>query len=220
MAGCAGDVDNVDRKPDREARDAAFQAFQVLDELDWRGIGGKRDLGPTGDAEGVPYLRLSEEANALFVGWRTELERRLRQDGLHPALESHLAKYRKLVPGLALIIHLADGGTGEVSRAAVEKALRWAAYLETHAVRTYASTAIASADAARAIVAKIKSGHLKEQFGSREVWRPQWSLLTDRDTVHAALELLVDYDWLSVATVKTPGRTATVYTVNPKVLAS
>ena len=66
--------------------------------------------------------------------------------------------------------------------------------------------------------AKIKSGHLKEQFGSREVWRPQWSLLTDRDTVHAALQLLVDYDWLSIGTVKTDGRSATVYTVNPKVL--
>ena len=211
---------NIDRKPDREARDAAFYAFKVLDELDWRAIRGKRDLGPTGDAEGVPYLRLSEDANTLFVDWRTELERRLRQDRLHPALESHLAKYRKLVPGLALIIHLTDGGVGEVSRDAVEKALSWAAYLETHAVRTYGSTTLASADAARAIVAKIKSGHLKEKFGSRDVWRPQWSLLTDRDTVHAALELLVDYDWLSVANVKIPGRTATVYTVNPKVLAS
>ena len=50
------------------------------------------------------------------------------------------------------------------------------------------------------------------------MWRPQWSLLTDRDMVHAALQLLVDYDWLSVDTVKTSGRPATVYTVNPKVL--
>jgi putative DNA primase/helicase len=210
---------NVDRKPDRQARDAAFRAFQTLDGLDWRVIGAKRDFGSTGDEEGVPYLRLSMEANERFVAWRTQLERRLRLDGMHPALESHLAKYRKLVPGLALIGHLTNDGTGEVSDAAVEKALKWATYLETHAARTYASTTIASADAARAIVAKIRSGHLKEQFGSREVWRPQWSLLTDRDTVHAALQLLVDYDWLGVKTVTTGGRSATVYTVNPKVLA-
>jgi putative DNA primase/helicase len=39
-----------------------------------------------------------------------DLEKRLRGD-LHPALESHLAKYRKLVPALALICHLVDGGT-------------------------------------------------------------------------------------------------------------
>ena len=209
---------NVDRKPDREARDDAFRVFQALDGLDWRVVGAKRDFGPTGDEEGVPYLRLATEANERFVAWRTELERRLRQDGLHPMLESHLAKYRKLVPGLALTCHLADGGTGEVSDAAVERGLKWVPYLETHARRVYASTTIASADAARAIVAKIKSGHLKEQFGPREVWRPQWSLLTDRDTVHAALQLLVDYDWLTIGTVETEGRSATVYTVNPKVL--
>src|SRR5271169_4614439 len=36
-------------------------------------------------------------------------------------------------------------------------ALQWAQYLETHAARTYASMTIASADAARAIIAKVKS---------------------------------------------------------------
>jgi Protein of unknown function (DUF3987) len=210
---------NVDRKPDREARNSAFRIFQMLDKLDWRVIGAKRDFGPTGDEVGDPYLRFSPEAHERFVTWRTELERRLRQDELHPALESHLAKYRKLVPGLALISHLADAGTGDVSHSAVERALQWATYLETHAARAYASTTIAAVDAARAIIAKIKSGHLKQQFGSREVWRPQWSLLTDRDTVVAALQLLVDYEWASVSTVTTMGRPATLYTVNPKALA-
>ncbi len=135
---------------------------------------------------------------------------------MHPALESHLAKYRKLVPGLALILHLADGQIGEVSEAAIDRALKWATYLETHARRAYGSTSIATADAARAIIAKIKSGHLKASFGSREVWRPQWSLLTDRETVQAALALLVDYDWLGVETRPTAGRTATIYHVNPR----
>jgi len=208
---------NVDRKPDGNARNAAFRVFQALDGLDWHVVGAKRDFGPTGDEVGDPYLRLSGEAHVRFVAWRTELERRLRQDGLDPALESHLAKYRKLVPGLALIIHLADGQIGEVSPAAVERALRWAHYLETHAVRAYASTTIASADAARAIVAKIRSGHLLMSFRSHEVWRPQWSLLKDRETVQAALQLLVEYDWLRVAKVETCGHPGTVFTVNPKV---
>jgi putative DNA primase/helicase len=211
---------NVDRRPSREACDRAFRMFQVLDTLDWHVIGAKRDFGSTGDEVGDPYLRFSQGAHERFLVWRMELERRLRHDGLHPALESHLAKYRKLVPALALISHLSDSGTGDVSEAAIEKALKWAAYLETHAACAYASTTIASADAAQAILAKIKSGHLKSQFGSRDVWRPQWSRLTDRATVQEALQLLVDYDWLSVAAISnTGGRTATVYTVNPKVLA-
>ena len=146
---------NIDRKPKADARDAAFRAFQTLDTLDLGIISANHDL------EGLPYLRLSEEAHDQFLEWRTVLEHRLRQGSLDPMLESHLAKYRKLIPALALITHLADGGRGEVSKAAVEKALRWAKYLETHAARTYASTTIAAADAARAIIAKIKSGHLK-----------------------------------------------------------
>jgi hypothetical protein len=131
-------------------------------------------------------------------------------------LEAHLAKYRSLAPGLALITHLVDDGKGEVSAAAMGKALKWVAYLETHAARVYASGTIAATAAAHAIIAKVRSGHLKEQFGSREIIRAQWSMLRDRETIHAALQLLLDHEWLDVAKVETGGRKATVYTVNPK----
>jgi putative DNA primase/helicase len=209
---------NVDRAPNREFWNSAIDVFQMLERLDWRAAGARRDFGPTGDEMGEPYLRLAADGHEQFLAWRTELERRLRKNELDPTLESHLAKYRKLVPALALVGHLADRRTGEVSAVAVERALQWAAYLETHAARTYASTTIASADAARAILAKIKSGHLKAPFGSRDVWRPQWSRLTDRDTVQEALQMLVGYDWLAVEVVATNGRPATVYSVNPKAL--
>lgn len=210
---------NIDRKPLREARDAAFRAFQMLDTLDWRVIGGKRDFGRTGDEEGLPYLRFCDDGQERFLSWRTELERRLRVESMDPMLEGHLAKYRKLVPALALITHLTDGGSGDVSDSAVEKAVRWAKYLETHAARTYGSTTIAAADAARAIIAKIKSGHLKKDgFSSREIVRAQWSLLRDAETIHAGLRLLVDHDWLDTRKLETRGRTATVYIVNPKAL--
>jgi len=175
------------------------------------------------------------------LDYRTKLEHRLRQGELDPMLEAHLAKYRKLVPGLALTIHLAGGGQGEVSATAVGKALKWAEYLETHAARVYDSCNIAATEAAHAIIAKIKKNDLKSHrptlqhntpvdalsvagnalaipFGSREVWRPKWSRLTDTDTVHAALQLLVDYDWLNSTKIETLGRTATVFAVNPKVL--
>ena len=196
---------NVDRKPDTDAAKAAFHTFQALDALDWHAIGASRDRGVGGDEEGLPYLRLSGEAHDLFVAWREGLEYRLRQGDLDSLLESHLAKYRKLVPGLALIAHLVDTGKGAVSATAMEKALRWAAYLETHAARVYASSSVAAADAAHAIIAKVRSGHLKQQFGSREIIRAQWSRLRDRETVQAALQLLVDHDWLSVTKVEDLG---------------
>jgi putative DNA primase/helicase len=222
---------NVDRKPDKAAARAAFEVFQHLDDMDWRAIGAARDIGFGGEEEGLPYLRFSADAQILFDDWRRGLEARLRSGDLDPMLESHLAKYRKLVPGVALICHLVDAwaetedGTvkdlvvGPVSASAMVRAQEWAAYLETHAARVYASSNLAATDAAYAIIAKVKSGHLKaEGFSSKEVWRPQWSRLRDRDTVMAALKLLEDYDWLRVRKVETSGRTATIYEVNPKVL--
>ncbi len=58
-------------------------------------------------------------------------------------LLSHGAKYRSLLPSLALIVHLIDSveaGTGRpVSRAAAERAVAWGEYLQGHARRLYPS---------------------------------------------------------------------------------
>ncbi len=52
-------------------------------------------------------------------------------------LLSHGAKYRSLLPSLALIAHLIDSGEagtgGPVSRAAAERAVAWGEYLQGHA---------------------------------------------------------------------------------------
>jgi putative DNA primase/helicase len=204
---------HVDRRPDRTAREDAFSVFERLDQLDWRDIRAQRDRGSTGDEEGLPYLRLGIDAYDMFVAWRSELERRLRLGEMHPALESHLAKYRKLVPGLSLICHLVDANTGPVGVASMKRAIAWATYLETHARRAYGSVTSAEADTARAILARIQSGHLQGEFTTREVWRPGWSRLTDRGAVQAGLEMLVDYDWLMARRVETGGRPTILYSV-------
>src|SRR5262249_32541959 len=176
---------HVDRRPNRNARDAAHAVFLRLDQVDWRAIRAQRDRGASGDEEGLAYLRLTIDAYDLFVPWRIELERRLRLGELHPALESHLAKYRKLVPGLALICHLIDENGGPVGLSAMERAIRWGTYLESHARRAYGSVTAAEADTARAILARIESGHLRSEFTARDVWRPGWPRLTDRTAVQA-----------------------------------
>jgi putative DNA primase/helicase len=209
---------HVDRWPDRGARDAAHLVFTRLDQLDWRAIRAQRDRGSNGDEEGLPYLRYGIDAYDTFVGWRSELEYRLRVGDLHPALESHLSKYRKLVPSLSLICHLVDGKAGPVEATSVKRAIAWAAYLETHARRAYGSVTAAEADTARAILARIHSGHLQGEFSSRDVWRPGWSRLTDRSAVQAGLNMLVDYDWLVARRIDTGGRPSTVYRVPDMVI--
>jgi putative DNA primase/helicase len=214
-----GEWRHVDRWPDKEALALSCEVFNRLDKLDWKAAGAQRDRGLDGDEDGLPYLRFDIEAYDLFVEWRTDLERRIRGD-LHPALESHLAKYRKLVPGLALIDHLVDRGSGPVGVAALGRAIGWARYLETHARRAYGSATFAEAATAKAILAKIRSGDLKSEFRSWDVWRPQWSKLTDRNVVGAGLKMLVDYEHVLETKVDTAGRAAFVYTVNPKALAA
>lgn len=202
---------NVDRWPDSEAKNQAFEVFKQLAELNPTDIGADQDTDYNGNPDGIPYLRFSPEALELFVEWRTALEHRLRSDDLHPALESHFAKYRKLIPGLALIIHLADSGTGAVSAQATLQALGWSEYLESHTRRVYGSITSRNTGTAKEILKRINKGDLTTPFSSRDVWRPGWSKLRDRKAVQEALELLVDYQWLFEEVRETGGRPATIY---------
>ena len=208
---------NVDRWPDGEAKKAAWDVFDRLDTLKASDVLAEQDNDLNGNPEGVPYLRLDDNALTLFVEWRTTLEARTRSGDLHPAVESHISKYRSLVPALALICHLADYGTGPVTEAAMLRALGWAVYLESHAMRVYGGAVSPEVDVARAVLRRIKRGDLsRDGFSSRDVWRPGWAGLADSDLVSAALAYLVDVDWLKAKTVKTDGRPATLYTVNPR----
>jgi hypothetical protein len=213
----------VDRLPDKMAREMAAKVFKKLDGMTPDSVGATQDKIEDKPL-GIPYLRFCTEAQVLFVNWYSELEQRLATgEWADDLLKEHISKYRGLMPCLALICHLVDWddhrAAGPISVEATQKALKWVAYLETHAARIYASGDVTVVEAAYAVIAKLKSGHLlKSGFSSRDVWRPQWSRLTNRPTVKAALELLVDYDWLTAAKVETNGRFATVYTVNPKAL--
>jgi hypothetical protein len=207
---------DVDRWPDTDAKNQAFKVFDYLDKLNPLEIGAIQDTDQQGEPEGPPYLRFDAPALELFQEWRTRLEQRLRGE-LHPALESHFAKYRKLVPALALIIHLADYGTGPVSETACLKALAWSEYLETHAQRAYGSVSQPEISVAKALLRRIKKGDLPKSFSSRDVWRPGWAKLSDKDQVKDALRMLEDYNWIFREKIDaTGGRPKTVYHLNER----
>jgi hypothetical protein len=124
---------NVDEWPDSVKRDVVwgiFERISKLTETEALKLGAVR-----GPYDKIPFVRFDEEAAAEFLDWRTGLERRLRSDELSPAVEGHVAKYRKLVPALALIDHLVKGGAGDVGKESLLRALAMAEYLETHAAR-------------------------------------------------------------------------------------
>lgn len=201
---------NVDRWPDSAARNHAFAAFEALDTLDPDAICVERD-----EHESVPFLRFSPEAHEAFLEWRNELETELRGGKLHPAMESHLAKWRKLVPVMALIQHLADGGRGPVTTTPTLRALAWSEYLRSHAERVYASVAQPQMNVARAIARRIQSGDLAGTVRVRDLHRKGWSGLSDRAEIAEGLEVLADFGWLELAHHETGGRLSQVAIINP-----
>jgi hypothetical protein len=153
---------DMDRSPHSRAREHAWDVFERLSKLDRRGaiaLGARR-----GPSDSVPFFRLGAAAHDEFLHWRGDLERRLRSGEMPPALEAHLAKYRKLVPALALINHLVDNGHNEISQQAMRKALAFSKYLESHARRLYGATNERERAAAEAILTKIRAGDLQDGF--------------------------------------------------------
>lgn len=187
----------VDQWPDTASKQAASAVFERL-----------AKLLPASDAEPVEW-RFSADAQGLFVEWLVPFETELRGDGLHPALVSHLAKYRKLVPALALVIALVDtpDNGNVIGERELLRALAWADYLRSHAERLYAAAVTPETTGAKMLLDKITAGKLVssdgvvlKSFSPREVAVKGWAGLTSSDAVRKAAQLLVEYGYLAPET--------------------
>src|SRR5205814_6913694 len=138
--------------------------------------------------ERLPFLRFDESAQEIFTEWRGKLELRLRSGDIMTGLESHLAKYRKLIPSLALINHLADNGVGPINETAILRALAFAGYLETHANRAYGAGAAHEVTAAQAILKHLRRDDIRDGFTCRDVHQGHWANLSDRHQVQTGLD--------------------------------
>lgn len=158
---------NIDRYPDTAAKNRAFEIFKTLS--------GTIPGAVAADDESIPALRFMPEGQHIFDTWRHDLETRLRSDnGLHPAIVSHLAKYRSLMPTLALIFHLievADGTTepGTVTDRAAIMAAAWCDYLESHAGRIYGAAVSVGLEPAKAILKRIQRGEVKDGCKPKDI---------------------------------------------------
>jgi len=208
---------DVDRPPNRAREDEAFAVFQTMEGFTPAAL---QRFAPL-NRDGVPVFRFAPNAQELFREWHAAHERRLRGDELPPALEAHLGKYRKLVPALAVLTHVAEWQGEGVSLAALQKALAWAACLETHAARAYGSRAVASAESARRLLKKIQSGtsKLDAEFTARDVKRKEWTGLGTPEEAKTACEMLAEYGWLlnrEAGTTERGGRPTVLYRLNPR----
>ncbi len=216
----APDWNYVDRAPDAASEQQAARVLRKLVEL---------------DAENPARFRFTPEAQELFVEWLPDLEAKVRGDELHPALVSHLSKYRSLMPSLALLFELADrvGSVGFdgsslanlenfVNLDHARQAGGWCEYLESHARRIYSCVTTPQMRAAQLLAEKIKKRKVGADgfFSCRDVYLKGWSGLDTPEAVKQAAEVLQDAGWirdLSGESGPFGGRPSNRYEVNPGV---
>jgi putative DNA primase/helicase len=196
---------NVDKWPDVEARQAAFEKFERLDAM---------ESLPTDDEGRVQGLRFDEAGQLVFNQWRKELEQKVREPGIHPAVESHLIKYRSLMPSIALIINEVEVGHGlSVTEQSANKAVAWCEYLESHMYRIYGSAINPAVLAAETIL--TRRDKLPDEFTGRDLQRKGWAGLSELELIRKALDELSACGYVRESRAATGGRPSIKYYWNP-----
>lgn len=210
-----GDFVHVDQWPDTPAKQTAWAVFERLAELQ-----------SASDTEPAVW-RFDDAAQTLFVEWLVPFETEIRGDDLHPAMVSHLSKYRKLIPALALVFALIDtpDSGGVIHEGELLRALAWGDYLRSHANRLYAAAVMPETTDAATLLSRIRAGKMTDRdgvildsFTPRQVAVKHWAGLATPDAVRKAAEVLADYDWLRRDVVQggaSGGRPSDRYIINP-----
>lgn len=196
----------VDRLPDQTALEAMSNAM-----LNLRSAGKSGQL----NKDGSYLLHFDAQAQVFFNAWYVINEELLRSKDIGPAEQSHFSKYRSLVPGLALLFHLLEGHNDAVCCDCLTGALKYAAYLKSHAKRVYGAVHGVDRTSAQAIAGKLLKGELASGFTRRSVYTKGWRDLSNKDNVKDGLDQLVELGWLKEAHVATGGRGTVKYEINP-----
>lgn len=167
----------VDRWPNQAAAEQVKQVIDYLDQL---------------PSEPRTTLRFSPEAQEMFNAWYTRHMQQSRSEEFHPALQSHYLKMPQTIAGLALLFELVEGGQRAVGIESTSRAINWASYLMSHAMRLYGAAINAPLLGARLILERQQK--LPEPFTAREVRQKDWMGLGSQDAVNNALAVLAEHD--------------------------
>jgi putative DNA primase/helicase len=196
----------VDRVPNEQALNGAAQIYQRIAQL---------------SVDNPLRLKFDRDAQALFECWLPELENRLRSDEMNPFLVAHLAKFRSLMPSLALLGSLADDPLAQaVGLTNSQRAADLCDYYEQHAKRMYASKISPERLAAISLSKKLRNGWKRgaAKFTIREVYFNDWSGLGTPEEVRAAVRVLEEAGWVRPQASKADtGRPSEIYAINPRI---
>lgn len=183
----------VDAKPNVEAMTKAEQVFQRLADFDGRSVA---DRSCKMEDE-IPWVRFDRCAQPIFIQWLDDHAKRCKRDGIPEAIESHLDKYKKLVPAVALVLELCDGcEKRSVGVESLQRAIRWAQYLESHAMRLYAFAASPERVLASPLLERLMQWKPDVPIRVRSIRQKGWTGLSESKVIESTLETLEDGRWL------------------------
>lgn len=201
----------IDRSPNMIAKNKVKDLFYQIEELKEK-------------SDKPIVLQFNLQSQKIFNDWLSKLELRLRSGTLKSsAFQSHLGKFRSLVPSLALIFQVIEFGklinsTVQISNRNLELAIAWSEYLEGHATKIYSSAINPEAKAAHRLAKKIFSGEIYCGMSVRSIRRHCWSGLGSGELVDKGLELLERLGWVKRQRLKFDGKsgaTSEVIRLNP-----
>ena len=206
------DIRLADVEPDYQAKQAYDDVFERLLNL------------PRDKATNVNF---DNKAQDIFEGWFEQLEKRLRSGKMSDVMASHLNKYRSLMPSLALIFESINNDDFCVERLSADLlvsapstqlAIEWVQYLESVARDIFTIDTDVEIDhavlLAGKIAARIETGKVTDKMPMRAIKR-MFKSKKDTEYLTAALDMLVENDWLVLERVKTKGRSSEVLALNP-----
>jgi len=178
-------IPSIDRAANSEAKDRFRRTIRVLSEL---------------RAESVA-LHFSTDAQQRFNDWLSGHVSKVNKE-TNAAKQSHLSKYRGLLPKLAGLLQLADlvaslpsvGGGHTIDLDHLDRAIALLAYLETHMNRIYGCVKSPVRKAEEALAQHVQAGDLKDGFRIRDVQRKCWENLS-KDYCEDAILALEDMGW-------------------------
>lgn len=206
------------------AYNSIFEKLLAGDERNFSGDSEFQILEKNPKTINFHEFAFDEEAQELFNLWFVKLERRLRSESfISPAFDSHMGKFRKLFPSLALIFFLTEnptkaarGGKTQVPIKYAKMANWWCDYLEKQAFRLYSTYLSTKESAATALIKKVQEGYITSGTTVREVIRCKWMGLTDPTLVREALHVLEEHNYLLVREIREKaGRGSPTIFINP-----
>jgi putative DNA primase/helicase len=206
--------EKIDRLPDEGAENAANQLFLKLSKVPL----------PERTEEGVKRVKIHFDppAQLVFDQWRENLENRLLSGTMSPILESHLSKYRSMMPSLAYIFEVVEsiGSNGEMPTTiglhAANLAVKWCAFLENHAKKAYGEHIEPEIYAARKLLQKIIAGAIKDFDRCREIYRHGWKGISSLEEFDKGLGVLEKLGWArSELFVAPTGRRCDIIRLHP-----